>query len=53
MLTFSQEFPTPKFLALIGSDVTLLLHSVEEGEGEDRGNGNGWHGMLVLMMTLS
>ena len=42
LLTSYQEFPAPKFLVLIGSDIALLLRPVEEGEVEDGGCGDGW-----------
>ena len=40
LLNSSQEFHTPKFLVLIGVDVSLL-RPVEEVEGEDGGHGDG------------
>ena len=41
LLSSSQEFLSPKFLVLIGSDVALLLRLVEDVEGDDGGNGDG------------
>ena len=47
---FSQELIAPKLLALVDSDVTLLLYLMEEGKGED---GDSWHDTSVFAKTLS
>ena len=42
----------PQTLALVDSNVVLLLYPMEEGKGENEDGGDGWHDTSVFVTTL-